>query len=272
MGYLPYSNYKILQPDDVGFDDLVEHLTKLDIDFFYEQLVKRNRSFIFEVVLGFDPDVSISANLDLSFFPTFKAVDEKMLTVDQILMARRLSRNPEKEAPKLVSYCEDNYEMSGFPEDLLYMASFHGARIKHVKKVVSFSAYRFMNDWMVKLQNARAESDSEILKKAIKALSNSVPGKLHADTSKYINTKLVTTREEFHKEVSKESFFDFVGLSPTNAICIYDGKQYICKSVISIPARVYKMSKLGLWRAKFSFCAKMALHGNYDARLLFTGT
>ena len=159
------------------FHEISDRLKKVDIDFFSEELHQNNHIYIFEAVLGFTKNAPLSTvNCEISMFPFFETINYERLTSEQRLRGQRLSRDPEKEPPKLLSYLKDGLKTVEYSENLLYLCGFHDVVIKEVKTIIRSQAFPFFRTWLLHLQDEKNKDHSFLIGKLLKTMGNSLAG------------------------------------------------------------------------------------------------
>lgn len=273
-GFFPFSNYQILTPDGESgeFKFVADRLISADVDFFHDQLMEANLGYFFSVLISYHKKSMVTSNLDLAYFPFRSMTKETDLSHEQLEQARALGRRVDNEGNKLASFLPDKLLVNEHTENILYQISFHDIKILQVKKVVKFKCYNFLQPYISKLQAEKNRSPSGILSKMIKSLGNDLPGRLHMKQSDFLNAKLCIRKQYFDKMTDNDKFFDFRFITDTSALLLFSGQTVEAKTLVSIPSRVYSISKHYLWKCYFLFCSQLALNGNYSNRLLLTDT
>ena len=132
--------------DSEQFQIASEQLKDGNADFFYQELEQNHTGFFFEVVLSYDRGNMVASNLDLSFFPFPTQTSLNDLSEDQRQEAKRLNRQPEKEPPKLASYLSDKLTICDYTENLLWLITFHSAKILEIRTIISFKVSFYLDD------------------------------------------------------------------------------------------------------------------------------
>ena len=270
----PFSNYHILtaSSDHQKFMNLSQKLATADAEYFHDELLFAKNGYFFEVVLGFDEDCLVNSNLDLSFFPFLSETKTHHLSKDQLHQAKMINRKPEKEGFKLASFLKHSLTVCEHSENLLYLLSFHGAKILSVRSIVSYKSYEFIKPYISMLQGHKNKSISSILTKVIKNLSNCIPGRLHLRQEDFLNAKLCLHEDKFDKWSDQDDFYDFQVITERSCVMLFSGRTVEAQSIVTVPSRVYSLSKLYLWRNYFTMTAQLAINGNHASRLLMTDT
>ena len=254
------------------FRFLQDKIMNRDTAYFEQQLRKHNTNFIFQVEISHDVTKNIETSLDFASFPFFHKTNKHDLSDTQSKAATELGRNVEREGEKLCSFLQKNSITTEFSENLLYMMLLQDLKIVKVLKIIKFKSYRFLKDYYQFLQDERGKCDSKITSKLIKSISNNLNGRLHANVTNILHTKLCVSEKQFKKEVEKDSFFDFRYLSENSCIVIKDKITVTCKQPIQIPSAIYSNSKLRVFQGYYYLATRWAKFGNYLTRACFTDT
>ena len=162
-----------------GFNTLSQRLVNMDIDFFSKQMHEKNYLYYFVVILSFDDDALFAKqNIDLSLFPFYESVPLDKLSSHQRARAARLKRNPQTEAPQLVSYLKKDLKTSDYSESLIYLMAIHNITIKKVVKIVRSTAFPVFDQWLSRLEEEKRHNVSPILNRLWKSFGNNVCGKV----------------------------------------------------------------------------------------------
>ena len=158
------------------------------------------------------------------------------------------------------------------------------------------------------LQNARGKASCPLLSTLFKQIANSVPGKFHQNSKRFIQAKPCTSKEVFCKTLEDPSFCDYMFVSPESCITIHDGILMSCRNLpgenfflvvyisnqvknhnslvymnqndyltfsflftSAISAWTYSYSKLLLWETFYYFNARLSYETSGFQRLNFTG-
>lgn len=171
---LPYRDFVLLRREDnsVKFRYISKQIRKMNMNFFVEKATQEKKSYLFEVVLDYNFRDSLGSSIDLSVFPYFKRVKNHELTQDQQNVLDGLSRNCDREPPKLVSAHRRKHHVTDFVDNIAYLVYFHSCQITEVLSIVSFRTAPFLQHYVQELQDERSQSSSAILARIIKNLSN----------------------------------------------------------------------------------------------------
>ena len=117
---VPHSNFTYFSPqhDSTLFNFLCSKLTAMDVGFF-KLMMSKNTNYVFKVVLTYDLQTAIHTNAEFCNLPYLKAVDESMVSAEQVASANRMGRRINKEKPKLVTSLEKDLEYSDFVQNIL---------------------------------------------------------------------------------------------------------------------------------------------------------
>lgn len=271
-GFFPFSNYRILTAYEDEFRTVSDRLIAGDVDFFHDQLLEANLGYFFSILISYHKESMVTSNLDLAYFPFRSLTKETDLSQEQLNQAKSLGRRVDNEGNKLASFLPNKLLVNEHTENILYQLAFHDIKILQVKKIVEYKSYRFLQPYISKLQKEKNQSPSQILSKMIKSLGNDLPGRLHMKQSNFLNAKLCIKKNNFEKLTDSDKFFDFKFLTDNSALLLFSGQTVEARTVVSIPSRVYSLSKHYIWKCYFLFCSQLALNGNYSNRLLLTDT
>ena len=236
--FLPYRNYRILRPEDpsLEFTEIVANLTKLNIDFFHELSTIRKTGLLLDLEIDYDHTESLLTSLDFAMFPSFKAVEMSELSEDQQRQALKMNKKLNREPPKLVSTMERRQAID-FIENFLFLIVHQSCRIVKVNLIVAYEHSDYFREYLSFLQTQRAAATSSIEAKMVKALGNSLVGRMHMKLESYQQAVICANEAEFFKAASSLNFLDFHILGKNAVLAIKDGGLVKTRNVPSLSAR-----------------------------------
>ena len=89
-----------------------------------------------------------------------------------------------------------------------------GLQIKKVHRVLIFNESKFLEPYISFCTRMRSAAKNDFEKRMFKLLANSCFGKFIENTSKYLDMKLVKTREEFLKWATIPRYLNYLAISP----------------------------------------------------------
>ena len=274
QNYLPHSQFKLHthhQPS-LLFHKIKEKLVNTDIEFFKTELTQHNRGYLIQAEVTFDVTKNLESICDFGTFPILYQTLKKDLSTYQQKAAEDMKRNVDQEPKKLVSLIQEENLYTDFTENLLFMAIFHGMKFKKIFKVVEFKSFRYADHYMSYLQENRGKTQSKIVSKLLKSLTNNVNGKFHSNLTNILHTSLCTDSRKFSKEIQKENFYDYKYISKDACVIIKDHMAILCKLPIYVSAQIYANSKMIVFSGYYYIATRFAKFGNMHTRAITTDT
>ena len=169
---IPYKGYILMEKseNDVKFQYLAKQVKNLNVDFFFQQIMERKKSYFVRVIMSYHFEESLASSLDLGTFPRMRQCNFEELSQDQQTYLTNNKKNISKDPPKLVSSHEKDVERADFILALLYMCMHQSCIIVDVLSIVEFQVADVFSPWVDYLQKKRAESTSTLEGKMIKNL------------------------------------------------------------------------------------------------------
>ena len=181
-GALPYGNFVLHDhaQNRQKFEYLCERINNNDTNFFATEAKTHNKGYFCHLDITYDPQYAKFASTDLRSFPQYQTIEPQHLAQDQLnhlhANQKKLSKNP-----KLVSTCTP-CTVCEFIDNIFLLKLLYSASIVKIHSIVSFTQYPFMSKYVDGLASMRSKTPSDVHKKSIKALTNSLgkhSGPLH---------------------------------------------------------------------------------------------
>ena len=157
------------------FQDISQRLCNIDTEYFATLAQKSRISFIFQVEIVYDLNLTKLTALDLSAFPELRKVLPHELSSYQRQDFSKTKRNINTMPAKLVSDCRKTI-ITEHVDNLLFLLVWFSGRIVRVRSCVQFTTYPFLRAYCNDMAQKRANSVSKVQKDYCKLLTNSLAG------------------------------------------------------------------------------------------------
>ena len=198
-GALPYGNFVLHDhaQNRQKFEYLCERINNNDTNFFATEAKTHNKGYFCHLDITYDPQYAKFASTDLRSFPQYQTIEPQHLAQDQLnhlhANQKKLSKNP-----KLVSACTP-CTVCEFIDNIFLLKLLYSASVVKIHSIVSFTQYPFMSKYVDALASMRAKTPSDVHKKSIKALTNSLGKRLFHWLARPLVHPLV--RQSLHQSI-----------------------------------------------------------------------
>ena len=162
--------------------------------------------FFATVHVTYSPQVAKWHSLDFSAFPTSLSIQPQQISEMQRLWFDASGKKVPKNT-RLTSACYPNI-LSQHLELLFYECLFLGGSITKVERIVRSKGFPIFRNYINGLNAQRQKETSVVHSAMIKALSNSLAGKLHMDVTKKLKTVVCQSADQFSNLLRDDHFYD----------------------------------------------------------------
>ena len=200
----------------------------------------------------------------------YRVISPDLLSEYQNRIMKEMKKKPEKQKRVLLSLLPK--EKSIIHYRILKWLINHGIRITAVHTIVEFAQSCYMTEIVELVADKRRNANTKVEANAARACLNYVWGRCLLSAKKYLNAKVVYTKQAFDDQTSRFTFKSFSRFGDNVGVVTHSKRSYVAKNLVYVSFTILMNSKLSMCTLFFCKLRFLLQLSNWSCTLNYTDT